>query len=153
MMIATNWGVYEIGKRQKEFIEPGDARELQVRARDAEHLAALRERIPGLGETVFLDGIADFPYRAYVARDVLGMGLWDIVFTEIDYIQFKKDAVNNKLHSLLSKMWSSWLDFYPQHSSYTQTKPSRQRESRPRAQGMTWWEDAEAANRRRNGLS
>jgi hypothetical protein len=160
MMIATNWGVYEIGLRAAAFVEPGDTRELQVRARLASHLDALRERIPGLGETIFLDGIADFPYRAYIARDVLGMGLWDLAFNEVTYERFKEGAHksgDHKLHGLLSRMWTAWLDTYPAHSSYTKnkaTRPHQELDDEPRGRRLSWYEDIEtdAQRRRRNGL-
>ena len=61
MMIATNWGVYEFGERDPQFIEYGDTREMQVRARDAEHLDALRALYPELGPNVYIGyGKADF---------------------------------------------------------------------------------------------
>lgn len=119
MMIATNWGVFEIGERAQEFIGEDDTRELQVRARSGEHLRALRDRVAGLGESIYLDGIADFPWRAYISRADLGAGLATLV-DELDYERFKEGAQNDhKLHALLSRMWSDWLQAYPHGSRYT----------------------------------
>lgn len=146
MMIATNWGVYEFGKRDMQFREVDDPRDMQIRARSREHLQALREVCPWLGETVYLgDGVADFQYRVYITHKELSELMYVVTGT-IDYIQFKKDAVDNKLHQVLSDFWTTLLRAYPHGSSYG-PKPAKDRTVsrpapvRPRPAKKFWWED------------
>lgn len=119
MMIATNWGVFEFGERDPQFIEPGDRREMQIRARSAQHLDALREHFPELGENVYLGwGVADFQWRVYITRKQLSYMMYEIT-SQIDYIRFKEGAHNDhRLYGVLSRMWSVLLDAYPTGSSY-----------------------------------
>lgn len=124
MMLATNWGVYEICQRHAKFIEPGDSRDMEIRARDKQHLHNLRVVFPLIGSTVNLSGDADFPFRAFISRPCLAMLLADLA-DEIDYVQFKKDAVDPKLHNLLSRMWSVWLAAYPKGSVYSKHTRTR----------------------------
>ena len=124
MMLATNWGVYEICQRHAKFIAKGDNRDMEVRARDKLHLRNLRDVCPRLGPTVDLSGDADFPYRAFITREGLAL-LLAAVADEIDYVQFKKDA-KPKLHTLLTRFWTAWLTAYPKGSHYTKV-PARRR--------------------------
>lgn len=133
-MIATNWGVYELGMRDPQFIEAGDTRELQIRARSRRHLGELRYRYPVLAEIVFLgNGVADFQYRIYATREVLADIFGGLVY-EIDYIRFKEGALKDrKLHNVLSQMWSVLLNAYPEGSSYFQPPAAKKRKE--------WWEE------------
>jgi hypothetical protein len=119
MMVATNWGVFEFGEREAKFIEAGDNREMQIRARCAGHLAALRRHFPQLGETVFLGmGVADFQFRVYITRADLAEMMASLTM-DIDYVQFKKGAIkDHRLYKVLSDMWSVLLNAYPEGSSY-----------------------------------
>jgi hypothetical protein len=129
MMIATNWGVYEIAKRHAEFIEPGDTRQMEIRARRKQHLATLRQLFPSLAETFSIkDGSADFPFRAFISRSDLALLLATLEMT-IDYVEFKKDARDPELHHLLNVMWTSWLRTWPKFSKHT-TFTRRQRSNR-----------------------
>lgn len=121
MMLATNFGVYEICMRHAKFIDVGDDRNMEIRARDASHLEALRDiTTADLGETLaILDGTADFPYRAFISRTELAILMAGLA-GEIDYVQFKKDAVTERLHRLLSSFWTSHLTAYPRASVYSQ---------------------------------
>lgn len=118
MMIATNWGVYEICERHAQFIDPADDRDMEIRARDKDHLKALRKRFRGVGPILDLEGIADFPYRVFITRDDLARMLASLAY-EIDYVQFKKDAKNKRLYKLLCDLWTKWLNAYPQGSIYS----------------------------------
>lgn len=119
MMIATNWGVYEICQRHTQFVATGDDRDMEIRARDRMHLHELRSRFSQVGETLaLLDNTADFQYRAFITRDELANMLSGLA-DEIDYVQFKKDAVTDRLHTLLTRMWSAWLHEYPAGSVYS----------------------------------
>lgn len=119
MMIATNWGVFEIGMRPENTIPHGDTREMQIRARSEDHLDALRAHFPMLGDTITLNwGKMDFPYRAYISRTNLVLLLAGLEST-VDYVQFKKDAVTPRLHGLLSRLWSAHLAAYPEGSVYS----------------------------------
>lgn len=138
MMVATNWGVYEFGKRDPAFRELGDRRDMQIRARDEGHLNALRDHYPYLGENVYLgDGVADFQWRVYISKEDLADMMYTLVM-QLDYIRFKEGAAkDHKLHSVLSAFWSTLLNAYPKGSSYTFSKKQEHRPARrPR-----WWED------------
>lgn len=157
MMVATNWGVFEFGKRDNQFRDADDPRDMQIRARCAGHLAALREHFPGLGETVFLGmGVADFQFRVYITQELLAEMMADLVL-QIDYIRFKEGAAkDHRLHGVLSAMWSTLLRAYPEGSSYSRVQPTapgfrervqeqrrkknRHHQDQPRKH---WWEDAE----------
>lgn len=119
MMVATNWGVFEFGERDPKFIDEGDNRQMQIRARSVKHLSALREHFPQLGETVFLGmGVADFQFRVYITRADLA-GMMFMLTRDIDYVQFKKGAIkDHRLYKVLSDMWSVLLNAYPEGSSY-----------------------------------
>lgn len=122
MMIATNWGVYEIGMRDTQFKDAGDLREMQIRARTEEHLDNLRQFFSPLGPTVYLGhGVADFQYRVYISRSTLTYLMAELAL-DVDYVKFKEGALarkDHKLYGLLSSMWRSWLVAYPKGSSYT----------------------------------
>lgn len=128
MMLATNFGVYEICQRHAKFIDVGDDRDMEIRARDASHLEMLRDATTAdLGETLaILDGTADFPYRAFITRMELGILMANLAL-RIDYVQFKKDAVTTKLHNLLSRFWTAHLDAYPKGSVYSVSTRRRRR--------------------------
>lgn len=118
MFIATNFGIFEIGKRPQQFIPEGDDRNLQVRSRSFVHLHRLREKyLPTLGETVILDKPTDFQYRAYLTKDQLAEMLAALA-DEVTYEQFKHDALDDKLYKALSAMWTAWLRFYPKGSMW-----------------------------------
>lgn len=138
MMVATNWGVFEFGKRDKQFRDADDPRDMQIRARSAQHLKALREHFPALGETVFLGmGVADFQFRVYITKEDLANMMFDLT-TEIDYIRFKEGAAkDHRLHGVLSAMWSTLLHAYPEGSSYTVARYVKQ----PQKANKRWWED------------
>ena len=143
MMLATNWGIYEITKRHAQFIAKNDHREMEIRARSAEHLATLRVIFPDLERTLaILDGTADFPYRAFISRSDLALLLAEVAGT-IDYVEFKKDATDKKIHHVLNTMWSAWLHSFPKYSKYsarrrdTRLRDDRPRDDRPR----NWWDD------------
>lgn len=139
MMLATNWGIYEICERHVEFIEPGDPRTMEIRTRDRKHIKELRKRYPGLiGETIALtDGTADFPYRVFITRADLTGVLAGLVY-EIDYVQFKKDAKDPIVHRVLNSMWSTWLNAYPKFSKWNATTLLRPTIERRR---KNWWDD------------
>lgn len=119
-MLATNWGVYEICQRHMEFAKDGDLRDMEIRARHEDHLLELHDRFPEFitGLVRITDGTADFQYRSFISRDDLGV-LLGALPPMIDYVQFKKDAVDHKLHALLSSLWTVWLKAYPKGSSYS----------------------------------
>lgn len=125
-MLATNWGVYEICTRHAEFIKEGDERDMEIRARSEQHLMELHKRFPNAitGIVRLTDGTADFQYRSFISRVDLA-GLMASLPYEIDYVQFKKDAITTKLHALLSDFWSAWLDAYPHGSVYTLPRKSK----------------------------
>ena len=162
MMIATNWGVYEFGKREDQWREEGDPRDMQIRARSMVHLAALREHFPRLGETVFVGwGKTDFQYRVYITKAEMAVMMSQLV-QGIDYVRFKEGALkDHKLHNVLSAFWTTLLRAYPEGSSYTAAKyvnrdddndydvPRGPFNMAPRAKRLSWWEDAK--ERRRNG--
>lgn len=120
MMLATNWGVYEICVRHAKFIKDGDHRDMEIRARSQQHLRELHDRFPEFitGIVALTDGTADFQYRAFISRPDLAVLLASLP-PMIDYVQFKKDAKDTKLHSLLSRFWTVWLDAYPKGSVYS----------------------------------
>ena len=140
MMIATNWGVYEFGKRDPQFRDAGDPRDMQIRARSAIHLEALRQRWPRLGDTVYLgSGVADFQYRVYITRAQLADMMLVLVMEDINYVQFKKDAEDHKLHGVLSAFWTTLLHAYPHGSSYSVTRGQEKYSSRRHRKH--WWAD------------
>lgn len=140
MMIATNWGVYEFGKRDPQFRDKDDPRDMQIRARVRVHLQALREHFPALGETVYLgDGVADFQYRVYITHKDLSEMMY-VITGQIDYIRFKEGAAkDHKLHNVLSAFWRTLLNAYPAGSSYTTRRAPERRKDR-KTKGF-WWED------------
>lgn len=156
MMVATNWGVFEFGRRDMQFRDADDPRDMQIRARSVVHLQALRDHFPLLGETVFLGmGVADFQFRVYITKAQMAE-MMSVLVTQIDYIRFKEGAAkDHKLHGVLSAMWSTHLNAYPEGSSYhfkkTNTQASidwddwereraRDLQTRPRKQ-KNWWND------------
>lgn len=138
MMIATNWGVFEFGKREDKFRDADDPRDMQIRARSVQHLDALRAHFPALGETVYLGyGVADFQYRVYITHKQLSEMMY-VITGQIDYVRFKEGAhKDGKLYKVLSDMWSTLLNAYPEGSSYTAIRGDRRRDRR-----KYWWEDA-----------
>lgn len=136
MMVATNWGVFEFGKRDGQFRAKGDDRDMQIRARSDKHLNALRDHFPSLGENVYLgDGVADFQWRVYITHKELAEMMY-VITGQIDYIRFKEGASkDHKLHGVLSAMWSTLLNAYPQGSSYTTSRKPKQKTNK------FWWED------------
>lgn len=142
MMLATNWGIYEITQRHAEFIEDGDNRDMEIRTRSDEHLILLRAWFPELSETLaILDGTADFPYRVFITRDGLARLLASLPDT-IDYVQFKKDAKDPVLHRLLDRMWTSWLNAFPRYSRYSKFEPvTKQSHKGAKKTRRYWWED------------
>ena len=149
MLLATNWGVYEFGKRDPQFIEEGDQRDMQIRARSVKHLHELQDRFSFIEDVVFLGyGVADFQYRVYLTQANLAIIMAELAF-EIDYVQFKKGALGDKkLYSLLSRMWSVWLDAYPEGSSYTVPRKPVARDaylgyanSESKKPKKRWWQD------------
>jgi hypothetical protein len=167
MMVATNWGVYEFGKRDMQFRDKDDPRDMQIRARDAGHLEALRERFPTLGETIYLgDGVSDFQYRVYITHKQL-CELMYVVTGGIDYVRFKEGASkDHTLHDVLSAMWTTLLRAYPKGSSYTTGRQStfqarvqeqrrtkkrnRHHQDQPLPPRMHWWEDTDRTERTEN---
>lgn len=143
MMIATNWGVYEFGKRDPNFRDAGDPRDMQIRARSAGHLEALRERYPALGETVYLgDGVADFQYRVYITKPQLADMMRVLVMDDIDYIRFKEGALKDgKLYKVLSDFWTTLLRAYPVGSSYTTSKYEPDRKAKHVSKRNYDWDD------------
>ena len=145
MMLATNWGVYEICNRHAEFIQPDDNRDMEIRARDKEHLDNLRIIFPALGKEFMVGwGKSDFQYRVFISRTDLVL-LMATLPDVVDYVQFKKDATTDKLHRLLSRFWSAWLDEYPDGSSYTAKKQVAQdyytlRPAPPKNPRKHWWQ-------------
>ena len=157
-MIATNWGVYEFGKRDKQFRDADDPRDMQIRARSVQHLNALREHFPQLGETVFLGaGVADFQFRVYITQEQMAE-MMSVLVMQIDYIRFKEGAhKDHKLHGVLSAFWTTLLNAYPEGSSYTSQRPTsfrdrvqeqrrkknRHHQDQPLPPRKHWWEDVE----------
>lgn len=149
MLLATNWGVYEFGKRDPQFIEDGDSRDMQIRARDIKHLHELQDRFSFVEDVVYLGwGVADFQYRVYLTQANLAIIMATLAF-EVDYIRFKEGARGDrKLYSLLSRMWTEWLHSYPEGSSYTMphkaldgfTQP-RYGDSNRKKTKKRWWQD------------
>jgi hypothetical protein len=120
MMIATNFGIYEVGLRPADTIDEGDRRVLQVRSRRQMDLERLRAVLPGeLDDTVILDvpGGVDWQYRAYISRAGLGR-LLAKVSEDLDYVEFKKDAVDDGLYAALNDMWTAVLRRFPVGSRY-----------------------------------
>jgi len=138
MMVATNWGVFEFGKRDMQFRDADDPRDMQIRARSFQHLEALRQHFPTLGETVFLGmGVADFQFRVYITKEQLAEMMYELT-TQIDYIRFKEGAhKDHKLHGVLSAMWSTLLHAYPEGSSYSVAR----KPMKVSARNKFWWED------------
>lgn len=165
MMVATNWGVFEFGKRDMQFRDADDPRDMQIRARCAGHLAALREHFPGLGETVFLGmGVADFQFRVYITKEQMAQMMAELVL-QIDYIRFKEGAAkDHRLHGVLSAMWSTLLRAYPEGSSYSFGKPdsfrgrvqeqrrrkNKHHQDQPLPPRKHWWEDTDRVERTEN---
>lgn len=163
MMVATNWGVFEFGKRESKFRDAEDPRDMQIRARDRGHLDALREHFPELGETIYLgDGVADFQYRVYITHKQLCEMMW-VLTGQIDYVRFKEGAAkDHRLHGVLSAMWTTLLRAYPKGSSYTQQrqsdfqervnaqKRSKRHQGEPLPTRRHWWEDTDRIERTEN---
>src|SRR5690349_838180 len=139
MLVATTWGIFEFGERDPKFRDADDPRDMQIRARSVQHLSALRENFPTLGETVFLGmGVADFQFRVYITRADLGK-MMSVLAMDIDYVQFKKGAIkDSRLYGVLSDMWSVLLNAYPEGSSYRRSPYERQ--GKQRKQKKNWWE-------------
>lgn len=141
MILATNWGIYEITQRHTEFIVKGDKREMEIRARSAEHLMNLREVFPELGRTLaILNGTADFPYRAFISRSDLARLLAAVADT-IEYVEFKKDATDKKIHRVLNSMWSTWLHTFPKYSKYSSIGRGRSHTTTTTDTRRNWWDD------------
>lgn len=118
-VLATNFGIYEIGVRPRAFVDEGDDREMQVRSRRELDIVKLRRYyIPELGDIVELgSGKADYQFRAYCTREQLARGMARFAY-DINYEKFKEGAEDRKLYSVLSAIWGAWLDGWPRGSSY-----------------------------------
>jgi hypothetical protein len=120
MMIATNFGIYEVGLRPADTIAEGDDQVLQVRSRRRIDLTMLRAYLQeAMGPTIELDvpGGVDWQYRAYISRAGLA-DLMSNVIDDIGYVEFKKDAVDDGLYAALNDMWTVVLRRFPVGSRY-----------------------------------
>lgn len=123
MMIATNFGIYEVGLRPEETIDEGDDRVLQVRSRRRIDLIMLRDYLhEALSETVELDvpGGVDWQFRAYISRDGLAKLMANVI-ADLNYVEFKKDAIDDGLYAALNDMWTAVLTRFPVGSRYAST--------------------------------
>lgn len=119
MMIATNFGVYEIGVRYEDDRQGkirGD-RTMQIRARRVQDLIKLRERFcPGLGK-IHSTPKRDWPYRVYCTRAQV-REVMAAIADSINYEFFKQDAEDEDLHHSLDRMWAAHLRVFPKGSVY-----------------------------------
>jgi hypothetical protein len=119
MFVCNSDGVYMPALRPVGSYDPRiDARELQVRARRARDLAALRRKwLPELGKTIKLAG-TDYEYRAYCTREQWGQALARMA-ESIDYVKFKDTARDVQLHDLYLELWYVIRDYLGNGGRYT----------------------------------
>ncbi len=110
MWIAFSGGFLSVVARPPHTVRSGDARTLQVRARDAEHLRRFRrDYCVGLGR-VLHSPQRDYQYRAYVAPAALAEAMIRLV-GDVDYTNFK-DSIDDRygdyrLHGALLGVWGT----------------------------------------------
>lgn len=120
MWICITDGFMSATKRKTNTIDPGDDRDMQVRARDAAHLETLRRVMAAAGQTLgetLTSTKADYQYRAFCTQGALAVGMAALTY-EIDYTNFKDTVRENRLHNAYMHVWDAVLDAFPEGSIY-----------------------------------
>lgn len=130
MWICMTTGFVSVTKRKAHTIEAGDDRTMQVRAREASHLAELRRLMAESGGAILSETIkskgTDYQYRAFCTQRDLAVGMAALAYA-IDYVNFKDTVTDVPLHNVYMRIWSAVLDTFPVGSIYGWSQPQRRR--------------------------
>ncbi len=115
MWIMTPFGFFSIVCARDTQNNPHPTLRM-IRARNRDHLAALRKHYPVLGP-IQTNRDTDYPYRIFAAADVVGSVVASIT-DNIDYHNFKSEAKlvspdDHAYHQFLGRVWANGLDMTP----------------------------------------
>jgi hypothetical protein len=122
MWIMTNFGAFSTTLRDPKIVDVGDDRLLQVRARSAKHLRALKNKyMPNASKIVRLT-FCDYEFRIYCTHAEWAAAVAHMVH-DINYRNFKDTVVDDDLHDAYLRVWSVLYDALATNRKY----PSRKR--------------------------
>lgn len=95
-----------------------DVTRLMIRARNPDHLSALKQAFPEqLGSTeIVLSDRTDYPARIFVPKDVFARSVLPVLAMQIDYDNFKSELTRSgqhKYHDACSSVWGVMLRLQP----------------------------------------